>query len=249
MSYPGGKASPGTYQRLINLIPPHKEYVAPFAGLDAIARHIYPAPVSVFCDLDGEALARLRQAVRQAEPYPASRDYRQECGIQYLRRLIRSAKAGPRRPDQPYGEAPQDGRRFIYADPPYPMSTRSGGRLYRYELEDKDHAQLLDALEASPWPAMVSTYPNKLYAERLASWEAFTYPVTTRGGIKTETTYANYPPPAQLHDYAHLGANKRAREMHRKRAANLVGKLERLPEIERNHLLAHVAEAFGLEWP
>jgi len=36
MKYPGGKNSAGTYQRIINQIPPHNVYIEPFAESAAV---------------------------------------------------------------------------------------------------------------------------------------------------------------------------------------------------------------------
>lgn len=43
MPYLGGKSQAGTYQRIINLIPPHDVYIEPFLGGGAIARLKRPA--------------------------------------------------------------------------------------------------------------------------------------------------------------------------------------------------------------
>ena len=43
MSYPGGKAAPGTFQKIINLMPPHEVYIEPFLGGGAILRKKLPA--------------------------------------------------------------------------------------------------------------------------------------------------------------------------------------------------------------
>jgi site-specific DNA-adenine methylase len=46
MPYIGGKSQAGVYQRIINLIPPHRVYVEPFLGGGAILRLKSPAEVS-----------------------------------------------------------------------------------------------------------------------------------------------------------------------------------------------------------
>jgi DNA adenine methylase len=62
-----------------------------------------------------------------------------------------------------------------YLDPPYPHDTRSLGNkwcpkhLYRHEMTLDDHAALLDAAAALTGMVMISTYPNPLYADRLAA--------------------------------------------------------------------------------
>lgn len=58
---------------------------------------------------------------------------------------------------------------LIYADPPYPLSTRSQ-RLYQCEMTDADHTVLLDALDAHPGPVVLSGYHCPLYDDRLSRW-------------------------------------------------------------------------------
>lgn len=49
-SYPGGKSGAGVYQRIINLIPPHKILIVPFAGHCGIVRNILPAEETIVID-------------------------------------------------------------------------------------------------------------------------------------------------------------------------------------------------------
>ncbi len=49
-SYPGGKSGAGIYQRLINLIPPHRVLIVPFAGHCGVVRHIRPAEHTIVID-------------------------------------------------------------------------------------------------------------------------------------------------------------------------------------------------------
>lgn len=61
-----------------------------------------------------------------------------------------------------------------YVDPPYMHDTRvrgaQKGRYYRHELDDSQHAELLDALTTLQGMVVLSGYPSALYAERLAGW-------------------------------------------------------------------------------
>lgn len=133
-------------------------------------------------------------------------------------------------------------RWFVYADPPYLQTTRrSGGRLYRCELTEADHVRLLDTLTKLPCTVMVSHYPCGLYAERLASWRTFTFESQTRQGHATEQVWCNYPPPTKLHDSRFLGRDKREREKLHRRARSAVGKLLRMPPLERQLVLDAVA--------
>lgn len=80
---------------------------------------------------------------------------------------------------------------LIYADPPYVLSARNG-KLYRHEMTDQDHSELLDALDAHPGPAVLSGYRCDLYSQRLHHW----YTVERRcqaekGNMRTEVLWLN----------------------------------------------------------
>ncbi|MDT3416152.1 DNA adenine methylase [Brevibacillus aydinogluensis] len=80
---------------------------------------------------------------------------------------------------------------LIYADPPYLMETRHG-RMYRHEMTDDDHLELLDALDAHPGPVLLSGYAHPLYDERLKHWHRETKIVQAEGGRRrTEVLWIN----------------------------------------------------------
>lgn len=72
---------------------------------------------------------------------------------------------------------------LIYADPPYPLSTRSR-RMYANEMTDEDHIQLLQALKQHPGPVLLSGYVCDLYAEQLEHWTMRTIKARAEGGKK-----------------------------------------------------------------
>lgn len=64
-----------------------------------------------------------------------------------------------------------------YVDPPYMHQTRAQGnkydlgwRMYRHELTDRDHAELLDFLRNVAGMVVLSGYDAPLYSEMLADW-------------------------------------------------------------------------------
>ena len=63
MKYPGGKNAGGSFQRIINRIPPHETYIEPFGGSAAVLRYKRPARRRIVLDLDPDALAAIREAV------------------------------------------------------------------------------------------------------------------------------------------------------------------------------------------
>lgn len=143
--------------------------------------------------------------------------------------------------------APAAGGWFVFCDPPYPMSTRTSGRIYRCDqTDDAFHDRLLAMLAALPCRVLVCSYPNALYRDALRGWRTLTYFATVRSGERRrEQLWANYDAPSALHDYRFLGHDKREREKIARRRRNLEAKLQRLPEIERTALLEHVRNLAG----
>ncbi|MDH6658382.1 UNVERIFIED_ORG: DNA adenine methylase [Rhizobium sophorae] len=81
---------------------------------------------------------------------------------------------------------------LIYMDPPYLAATRSSGKLYRHEMSDRDHRELLECACASKAMVIVSGYPSDLYEQLLGDWtrveiDAF----VDGGGGRTEMLWMN----------------------------------------------------------
>jgi DNA adenine methylase len=229
--YPGGKGN--LYQRLINLIPPHHTYIEPFAGGGAVARMKREAVVNIAIDADTEALETLRSAIlvdRPAENGDATRwEFLNLDAIAWLQ------------------DYPWRGDEFLYCDPPYLIGTRKQQRrLYRYEMTRAHHCRLLLILTRLPCPVMISGYYSDLYAEALQGWCVQTFEVLTRGGSPaTEYVWMNYPAPVALHDYSYLGDGFRERERIKRKKARWVKKLQGLPVLERQAILAAITEMNG----
>ena len=58
-----------------------------------------------------------------------------------------------------------------YIDPPYLMSSRTGGVNYKYEFSDEQHLCLLNLLLSLQGKVIVSGYINELYSTTLKSWK------------------------------------------------------------------------------
>ena len=58
---------------------------------------------------------------------------------------------------------------LIYADPPYLLETR-GGKQYKYEMNEQDHVELLDALKQHKGSVILSGYMSEMYDRELAGW-------------------------------------------------------------------------------
>lgn len=85
----------------------------------------------------------------------------------------------------------KDSSVMIYADPPYLLSTRSN-RLYRNEMTDSDHIDLLEALDAHPGPVLLSGYDHPMYNDRLKHWQREEKQATAEmGRTRTEVLWIN----------------------------------------------------------
>lgn len=81
---------------------------------------------------------------------------------------------------------------FIYADPPYLHGTRKG-YLYKHEMTDEQHIELLETLLVHPGKVLLSGYDNELYNKILQGWNKAYKDTTAEAGIKrTETLWFNY---------------------------------------------------------
>lgn len=225
-SYCGGKGADGTYQTIINQIPPHDLYCEPFAGNASICRHLKPALRTHLCESDVHQRQRLMQM------FPNTRILR--CGLAWLEQLKLI-------------HVNYLDRTFVYMDPPYPIFSRSSDRkIYEHEWTDQNHREflrLIDSMREAPNLMMaVSTYPNEIYDELLRNWRFIEFQSQTRGGPRTEWLFMNYDTPERLHDYRYLGKNKREREVIRKRCRSLRAKLLRQPLLERYAALAAVED-------
>lgn len=58
---------------------------------------------------------------------------------------------------------------LIYADPPYLLDTRRG-KMYKHEMTDDDHVELLELLKQHPGPVLLSGYAHPIYDELLSDW-------------------------------------------------------------------------------
>jgi hypothetical protein len=241
VSYPGGKNGAGVYQTIINRMPPHSVYIEPFLGGGAILRLKQPAALNIGIDLDAAAIARMREWAREVlhaktgdtgsrrpiTPKTAIRDrqfqFHVADGIAFLKSY------------------PFTGSELVYCDPPYMMETRTRS-LYRHEMTDLQHGQLLRVLKGLQCRVMLSGYFSKLYSLDLASWNLTRFEAMTRGGhTATEFLWFNFPAPVALHDYSYLGGNFRERERIKRKKLRWVKRLERMPALEKRCLL----EAIG----
>lgn len=233
-TYPGGKLGAGTFQRIINQIPPHRIYIEPFVGGGAILLKKRPAKESIAYDLDSGVIARLCEAwsvERGAwnESPHASRptphvDFQVACGLV----LLKSRRFPP--------------NAFIYVDPPYLQTAVLSRLRYQHVLSVDDHRCLLRALKNQCCPVMVSGYWSSLYAEELTDWRTIQFMSMTRGGYPCqEWLWMNYPDPQDsglLHDYRYVGKNYREREKFRRQQKRWSTRMANMTALQRMALMS-----------
>jgi hypothetical protein len=134
------------------------------------------------------------------------------------------------------------GSTLVYCDPPYLRSTRSGGRLYEFEMTDVDHRRLLRWAIAARCRVMVSGYWSPMYARAFRAWRCVKFNAMTRGGLAEECLWCNFQDAAALHDYRYLGENFRERERIKRKTLRWKNRLARMPMLERRALLCAIAD-------
>lgn len=76
---------------------------------------------------------------------------------------------------------------LIYADPPYLTSTRKRN-IYKYEMTDQEHEELLKVLLAHKGSVIISGYDNEMYNEYLKTWKKYQINNLAEHGIKRVET-------------------------------------------------------------
>ena len=233
MAYPGGKSGSGVYQRIINLMPPHRVYIEPFLGGGALLRLKKPAALNIGVEIDSAVIAGFAGHIaasgdsgrpRQEGRTATSTTIVSGDGITFLE----SYKF--------------QGDELVYCDPPYLLATRSSGKLYRYELTEVDHQRLLRCIRKIKAMVIVSGYWSQMYASTLKGWNSLHFEAMTRGRLATEWLWFNFPEPNVLHDYRYLGADFRERERIKRKKNRWTARLARMPLLERQALLSAIED-------
>lgn len=222
MQYTGGKNSNGTYQTIINLIPPHNTYIETHLGSGAILRLKKTALTNIGIDICAKSTSSF-------PPKEATTILNQDAH-DFLRSYSFT------------------GDEFVYADPPYLISSRKSKSLYEFEYDNQQHEDLLELLLKLPCKVMLSGYWSELYAKKLEDWFCQTYTTRDRSGQQvTEYLWMNYPAPTLLHDYQYLGDNFRERERVKRKHLRLKEKILNLPMLEKNFLIGELIENLGMQ--
>ncbi len=219
MSFLGSKAASGAYQALIAAMPPHDVYIESHLGSGAVMRRKPAAMRSIGIDRDPLVLAAFEPS------YPV--ELHEGDWLEFLLGFD-------------FAEA---GRVFVFHDPPYLLSTRTSSRRYRCDYTDADHARFLAGCRALPALQMISGYPSRYYDEQLVGWRTLEFQVMTRGGVRTEKAWMNYPPAAHWSTFA--GRNFSDRQRIKRKAARWAEHYQRMPPGERLAVLAALLNVEG----
>jgi len=219
MGFPGGKG--GLFRQLINLIPDHRVYIETHLGSGAVLRNKRPAQVSYGVERDELTLADW-----PLDAVPGLNLVHDDA-TEFLRR---------------YRFA---GDEFVYVDPPYVRSSRRRPRVYRHELDDQAHIDLLSVLERVNAKVMISGYANPVYDERLAHWHRKEFTVGGHGLTHREVVWLNYTPPEVPFDNRYAGDTFRERQRIKRKQERLRGRIEAMPAVERDMLHRWLNDTFG----
>ncbi len=213
MNFPGGKG--GTYQKYINLMPPHSVYIESHLGGGAIMRYKKRAKRSIGIEIDPEVI-EIWNSSNQIDFELIRGD-----AIAFLKSY------------------PFTGKELVYCDPPYLRETRKKCYpIYKYEFSFTQHIELLEVIKSLPCMVMISGYESPLYIESLKNWHAYLFQAATHHGMATEWIWMNYAPPVQLHDYRYLGDNFREREKIKLKSKRWATRFKSMPVLERQALLS-----------
>ena len=221
-SYYGGKNGDGIYQRIINLIPPHKILVEAMSGSAAITRMIKPAEKAFLIEIDQWQCDLLRAELRD-RAVVINGDYKLATSI-----------------------ANTHGRgTFIFCDPPYLKDVRTSKRdIYFKEWSYEDHAEFLEWLRYSRVNTMVTHPRCLLYESSLGGWSTIDYKYMSRGGVRKDTIWMNYDTPKKLHDYSYIGDSRTERQQISRKIKRWVGWLAALPCLEREAIIERINENY-----
>ena len=207
----GATATSGWCPPIIALRPPHDTSIETHRGGGAIMRRKPAARHNIGIDLDARALERLQC------DYPVEKIH--GCAHRFL------------------AEYPFTGRELVYCDPPYLQRTRTSGRRYRFDYEERDHLELLRLLKALPCPVILSGYPSALYDQWLGDWQRLELQVMNQAGVRTEKLWFNFTP-ERLFWAGFAGKNFTDRQRIKRKADSWARRYRDMPPAERLAVLA-----------
>jgi hypothetical protein len=238
-NYPGSKGAMGVAKQIVSRFPTHDVYIDAFAGASAVFRLKRPSRLSILLDLDSAVIHAWLQLASPPTSMPDPYDFQTIFSSPGTIALTVDARSWL--PRASLFLATKHLAALVYADPPYLLSTRTK-RIYRHELaSDEEHSSLLATLTALHLPIALSGYPSELYGRTLSSWRCVTFPASTRGGIRTESLWMNYPEPRILHDPRFIGATFRDREKLKRQRSRWASRFAAMPPAHRQTIASALA--------
>lgn len=228
MSYLGSKAASGVYQKIIAEMPPHDTYIETHLGGGAIMLRKPPARHNIGIDKDEEALTNFME--REGYGQIPNLQLVNYDAVDVLENFFLYPPAA-------------GNRVLLYVDPPYLHETRTSNARYRCEYQVADHVRLLTCLKSLPPEIQIilSGYPSQLYEDLLPGWRSKEFQAMTRGGVRTEKIWMNYP---EGRAYSHTFAGKDYNDRHRikRKAERWRAKYAALPPAERLAIMVALNE-------
>ncbi|ECG1391002.1 TPA_asm: DNA adenine methylase [Salmonella enterica subsp. houtenae serovar 45:g,z51:-] len=228
MSYLGSKAASGVYQKIIAEMPPHDTYIETHLGGGAIMLRKPPARHNVGIDKDEEALTNFME--REGYEQIPNLQLVNHDAVDVLEKFFLYPPA-------------VGNRVLLYVDPPYLHETRTSNARYRCEYQVADHVRLLTCLKSLPPEIQIilSGYPSQLYDDLLPGWRSKEFQAMTRGGVRTEKIWMNYP---EGRAYSHAFAGKDYNDRHRikRKVERWRAKYAALPPAERLAIMVALNE-------
>jgi len=226
MKYPGQKNIPGLIHKIVNQVPPCKEFYEPFSGSAAVScfLSVLPGMETKFFvnDIDHTVTANFT--------YASGSKITNRNAFNVIDTLISSG-------------AGKDVCVFI--DPPYHHSTRPANtNLYKHEFTHDDHVQLLKSVLQLKCNCMIIHPVINLYNQALKPWRYIEATVRYHNKTSIERLYMNYPEPLQLLTYVYAGENCWDRQRIKRKGDRTVQKLASLPAVERNYIIDKILQSF-----
>lgn len=226
-NYDGGKSGNGTYQTIINHIPPFDLWISLYLGNCGVTRFIKPAAHGILNDID----KKITDAWNSSD-LPDNYIVLNRPALEILKEL---------RPPLDTGK-----KAFIYLDPPYRLSSKKDPTpLYKFSMTDHEHIELLQQItKMKGFNIMISHYPDDIYDLYLHDWQKVDFYSTIRGGVALERLYMNYQLTDERHDYRFLGRDFRERERNNRIRRNLVKKINRMEPDLKNAIIQDLLATF-----
>jgi len=212
MNYPGGKGL--SFQKFINLMPPHDVYIETHLGGGSIIQKKRPAKKNIAIELNPDVIKKWNETEQ------FNFELIHDDALTYLSQYTFK------------------GNELLYCDPPYLRSTRrSQKKIYKYDYTVEQHIEFLEFIKSLPCQVMISGYHSDLYESALSDWHVHTFQTTIRQKEATEWIWMNYKPLIELHDYRYLGSDYRERYRLKEKVKRWTKRLEGMPVLEQQALM------------